>query len=336
MQTDPADLGRTRISVVVPAFNAAGYLAAALQSVADQSVRPYETIVVDDGSTDETQAVARSFGVTVIARANAGVSAARNTGTQAASGDYIAYLDADDVWAPEKLAVQSAALASYGRPAFAFTDYRMFDERGPRRRSSELSAHWAFRKIAGKISGRTAIVIEAGADEPVLYDSYIPPSAVLVRRADVLAAGGFDETLHAAEDYDFLLRLLRLVPGIAIMKPLLFYRQHAGQATAKTAAMKAGFFEVARRVAASPASYRAGDARYIARTEYLRHYRVGMQQARIGAFDEAVLGFERSLTARPSLGAWLALLGSRLCRSALGRGVFHQARSLWKRRPGRR
>jgi glycosyltransferase involved in cell wall biosynthesis len=239
---------------VIPAFNAAEFLGATLQSVVNQSQRPYEIIVVDDGSTDATPEIARSFGVTLISGANAGVSAARNVGVKAASGEYIAYLDADDVWTPDKLAIQSAALASYTLPAFSFTDYRLFDDRGVWRKKSELRGHWAFRKIVGNRSGQADLVIEARGKEPVLYDSYIPPSSVLVRRADVLAVGGFDESLRVTEDYEFYLRLFKRLSAVVVMKPLLLYRRHASQVTAKGPAMKAGFFPVARRVAAAPAN----------------------------------------------------------------------------------
>jgi glycosyltransferase involved in cell wall biosynthesis len=323
------------VSVVIPAYNAARYLAATLQSVAEQTAPPGEVIVVDDGSTDATVEIARSFGAHVLSVTNAGPSAARNAGTQAASGAYIAFLDADDVWLPEKLALQLAGLAAFGRPAFSFTDYRMFDEQGLRRRKSQLRGTPAFRKIAGNLR-RKRIVLETRGRRPLLYDSYIPPSSVLVRKSDVIAAGGFDETLRVTEDYEFFLRLFRIVPAVVLMKTLLLYRQHAGQATAKATVMKSGFFEVARRVAATPERYPPGDARYIARTAYLRYYGVGMQQSRLGDFDDAVESLQLSMAARPTVRAAVALAGVRILGSPAGRGAFHAVRTLWKRRPGRR
>jgi GT2 family glycosyltransferase len=333
MPTKPVDA--RQVSVVIPAYNAARYLAATLQSVAEQTSPPGEVIVVDDGSTDATVEIARSFGANVVSLTNAGPAAARNAGTNAASGEYVAFLDADDVWVPEKLAVQLAGLAAFGAPAFSFTDYRMFDEQGLRRRKSELRGTPAFRKIAGNLR-RKRIVLRTRGRRPILYDSYIPPSSVLVRKADLLAAGGFDETLRVTEDYEFFLRLFRIVPAVVVMKPLLLYRQHAGQATAKATLMKSGFFEVARRVAAAPNRYPPGDARYIGRTGYLRHYQLGMQQSRLGQFDDAVESLRRSIAARPTPGAVLALAGAQICRSAAGRGTFALVRTLWKSRPGRR
>lgn len=325
-----------RISVVIPAYNSAAHLPATLQSVFAQSTPPAEVIVVDDGSTDDTAAIARSFGAAVLSLANGGPSAARNAGTKAASGEYIAYLDADDIWVPEKLAVQYAALESYGLPAFSFTDFRQFDDRGVYNAKSELRRRSGFRKTAGRTRGQADILITAHGDRPVLYESYILPSTALVRRSEVLAVGGFDETLRAAEDYEFFLRLYNLVPAVVVMKPLLLYRQHAAQATSNAMSMKSGLFDVATRVAASPQRYPAADVKYIAATDYLRQYALGLKQARLGHFDAAVLSFERSCAARLTARASFALLGAQICRSAGGRFVFTTLRSLWKRRPARR
>jgi glycosyltransferase involved in cell wall biosynthesis len=100
-----------RIAVVIPAWNAERYLAEALASVFAQTLPPAEVVVVDDGSTDRTAAVAADVpGVTVVRQANAGAAAARNRGVVASSAPLIAFLDADDLWLPEKLARQSAAI----------------------------------------------------------------------------------------------------------------------------------------------------------------------------------------------------------------------------------
>ncbi len=107
------------VSVVIPAYNAAAFLAETLASVFAQTVPPAEIIVVDDGSTDDTAGIARNLGATVISRANGGISAARNTGVRAARSEYLALLDADDLWMPEKLEVQLAAFAAATVPSFS-------------------------------------------------------------------------------------------------------------------------------------------------------------------------------------------------------------------------
>ncbi len=334
MATEP--VSARGVSVVIPAYNAASHLAEALQSVSAQSAPPGEVIVVDDGSTDATADIARSFGARVITLANKGPSAARNAGVQEAGGDFVAYLDADDVWAPDKLAVQLRALAAHTGPAFSFTDFRVIDDGGVHRWKSELRRRPAFLRSAGFAIGRKEIVFASASHRPVLYGSYILPSSLLVRRADALAVGGFDESLRVTEDYEFCLRLFAIVPAVVILRPLLLYRQHPAQATSNATRMMAGFFEVAKRVAEAPQRYPQADARYIAETEYLRFYQLGMKQARSGLFDDAEQNLAKSLAARPTLSTRVALAGARACRSGAGRRSFDLVRTLWKRRPGKR
>jgi glycosyltransferase involved in cell wall biosynthesis len=332
----PQAAGCRTVSVVIPAYNASRYLAATLESVMQQDVPASEVILVDDGSTDDTVDIARSFGVTVISSRNGGASAARNVGTMAASGEYIAYMDADDVWPPEKLECQLAALRAYPRAAFSFTDFRVFNDEGVQKRTGLLH-HPAFRQVlrtAQPATDRSHIVIVADGQAPVLPECYIQPSSVLVRRADVLAVGGFDESVPLGEDYEFFLRLFKLIPAVAVMRSLLFYRQHPAQASARYTDVRAATLDIARRVALSPHRYPTADVKYMPTIAYRRYYRLGIEQARREHFDDAVDSLERSLTARPTFRARVALLAARLCRSVVGRTGFRLVRHLWKRRPG--
>jgi glycosyltransferase involved in cell wall biosynthesis len=325
-----------RVSVVIPAYNASAYLPATLRSIFDQSCPPGEIIVVDDGSTDDTVEVARAFDVRVIAVSNRGPSAARNIGMRSATGEYVAFLDADDLWTPQKLAVQCAALRSYARPAFSFTDYRVFDDRTVHTHSSGLRQHPAFRAIARRaknVSGRRDIVVAADGKHPVLYESYIQPSSVLVRLADAFAVGGWDETLRMSEDQEFFLRLFKILPAVGVMQSLLLYRRHAAQATAKSTAIMAGYLNVARCVAAAPYRYPVGDGRYIAASAHRRYYRLGIEQARLAQFDAAARSFGESLKARRTLRAGVALLGSQFCARPVGRRLFAITRRIVKFRP---
>jgi glycosyltransferase involved in cell wall biosynthesis len=106
------DPGPPLVSVVIPAYNAAAFLEDALASVAAQDYEPLEAIVVDDGSSDGTSEVARSFQppVTLIAQPHAGIGAARNAGVAAARGEFLAFLDADDLWTPSSLVLRLKAL----------------------------------------------------------------------------------------------------------------------------------------------------------------------------------------------------------------------------------
>ncbi len=171
------------ISVLIPVWNGARFLAAALGSVAAQTLAPIETIVVDDGSTDGSAQVAAGFPfVQVIRQENRGPGAARNRAAAAAHGDHLAFLDADDLWKPDKLACQLAILAA--RPAAGWVVCRhefLLDEGVPR-------PHWA------------------PTEEQAATMAAWLPSATLVRRDCFALTRGFDENLRYGEDLDWFAR----------------------------------------------------------------------------------------------------------------------------------
>lgn len=113
---------RPTISVIIPTFNCARYLPAAVQSVREQTLPVHEIIIVDDGSVDETPAVVAAFGIPVVSlrQAHEGIGAARNRGVDAAAGDYLAFLDADDLFTPAKCARQFEHLVQAGGPDISF------------------------------------------------------------------------------------------------------------------------------------------------------------------------------------------------------------------------
>jgi glycosyltransferase involved in cell wall biosynthesis len=139
-------------SVVIPVYNGARFLDAALASVFAQTYRPIEVIVVDDGSTDTTPAVvARWPQVRSVRQENAGVAAARNTGLALAGGDFVALLDADDVWEPDKLARQIAHLDAHPGLGYVCSRYRNFLEPG-HARPDWLSAKQLAEEHIGSLS----------------------------------------------------------------------------------------------------------------------------------------------------------------------------------------
>ena len=179
------------ISVIIPAHNRALMLADALSSVSAQTCRDYEVIVVDDGSTDDTERTVRTAGMPVryLRQAHSGVSAARNLGVAEARGEWIAFLDSDDRWLGEKLERQMAFVQSHDDVVACQTEeiwIRNGVRVNPRRRHL-------------KPSGDIFL--------PSLELCLVSPSAVLLRRATFERLGGFDEGLCACEDYDLWLRL---------------------------------------------------------------------------------------------------------------------------------
>jgi glycosyltransferase involved in cell wall biosynthesis len=195
--TDP-DPG---ISVVIPTFNSARFIRETVESVLAQTYRDREVIVVDDGSTDSTREVLEGFGkdVRCILQDNRGPSAARNRGVEAARGDWIAFLDADDLWDSRKLEVQMSFAAANPGIALLFSDEVEFDEHGVVRSSL----------IAGSRC-YPAIVDQVPIQEPVnklLIENFIPTSSVLVRRRCFDTSGLFDESLRVSEDRDLWTRI---------------------------------------------------------------------------------------------------------------------------------
>jgi hypothetical protein len=198
---------RATISVVIPCYNAERWLGEAITSCLKQTLLPSEIIVVDDGSTDASRAVAAWFGkaICLIAQDNRGGCAARNAGTAVATGRYIQYLDADDIITPHKLAEQVAALEETGADA-VYGDWRhQFHE--PDR---------TMRLDAVHVSGAQQDVLEA-----LLGGWWVSPAALLFRRTIVDAVGGWDESLPAAQDRDFFTQ-------VAMASRKIIYRRGCG------------------------------------------------------------------------------------------------------------
>jgi GT2 family glycosyltransferase len=202
----------TELSVVIPCYNAAPFLDEAISSVFAQTRSPSEVIVVDDGSTDGTTEIADRRGVRVIRlERNVGAAAARNAGLRAARGDLVAWLDADDIWKPEHLAIVVPLLERFPEAVLAFSLVETF--------GCETSV-WPALLAAGT---------PVDAEAECLRRCILPQNAVVVRRAEVLAAGGYDERLRLAEDYDLWLRLSRQYSFICTHQVTCNWRCHADQ-----------------------------------------------------------------------------------------------------------
>ena len=179
------------VTVIIPTYNRAGLVQEALASVKAQTFRDFEIVVVDDGGTDGTfEALAADPDFRVLRHpCRRGVAAARNTGVAAARGEWLAFLDSDDLWRPDKLARQMAFLESRPRMRLCQTD-EIWVRRGVR--VNKPAAH---RKVAGQIF------------LPSLARCMVSPSAAMLHRRLFEDHGAFDVTLPAAEDYDLWLRL---------------------------------------------------------------------------------------------------------------------------------
>lgn len=187
---------RITISLIVPTFNRAHTLRRALDSVYAQTLQPDEVLVVDDGSSDGTEELVRSEypQAQYLRQPNAGVSSARNRGIRAAQGDWIALLDSDDAWLPQKLARQVAVIAADPALSIVHTD-EIWIRRGVR--VNPMKKH---KKPDGAIFAQC------------LPFCVMSPSSVLIRKQVLFDVGLFDESLPACEDYDLWLKLCSRLP----------------------------------------------------------------------------------------------------------------------------
>jgi glycosyltransferase involved in cell wall biosynthesis len=207
------------VSVVIPAFNAERFIRDAVESVLGQTYPAHECIVVDDGSTDATPQIVESYDdVRLIRQPNLGVSAARNRGAGAATGNVLAFLDADDVCMPERLRHQVRELAE--RASVCLCAALLVDE--------SLTPVRVLR--TSPVPTQESLLLREGTL------SNVSSGSVLSRRL-FDAIGGFDERLSTSADWDFLFRALSLGPVSYVDEPLLLYRSHPGGMSRNVALM---------------------------------------------------------------------------------------------------
>ena len=207
-----------RVSVVIPTYNCARFLGRTIDSALRQTYRDFEVIIVDDGSTDETQAVIASYSdsVNYVYQSNQGASSARNLAIGHSGGEFIAYLDADDLWSPEKLARQVEYLDAHPACGFVHTEVSVIDEQ-------DQILHSLFNQETGRAIPQGRCVRD------VLLRSHIQTLTVMERRSAFDQAGSFDPRLPVAQDY--LHWILIALAGYEVgylPEPLGQYRWRAG------------------------------------------------------------------------------------------------------------
>jgi len=205
-----------KVSVIIPAYNRAQLLPRALATVFAQTYKDYEVIVVDDGSTDDSPQVVKQFAgrVKYIRKENGGSASARNRGIEEAQGEYIAFLDSDDTWVPEKLAEQVKVLDAHKNVGIVYARMPIINEKGEQ----------VGIKPAG-ISGRTF-------KELLEYWGDLPTSTVMTRKECFVKAGMFDTALTTMQDIDMWLRISRYYDLYEIEnKSLAYYYRHDEQIT---------------------------------------------------------------------------------------------------------
>jgi glycosyltransferase involved in cell wall biosynthesis len=229
------------VSVIIPTYNRAGLMVEALDSVAAQTHRDFEVIVVDDGSTEDiaARAAAHATRPRVIRQDRGGPAKARNRGLADARAAIVAFLDSDDLWLPTKLERFLAALATPGGPRIWYGPMNPIDDR---RRP---------------VRGRTKDCFEGDITERLFCKSFVHVPTVVCDRSLIVEAGGFDESLPVCEDYDLWLRLSAKRPFGLVAEPLSLRRLHGGRLSkadmSRNVAVKARMLERFYRSAAGTA-----------------------------------------------------------------------------------
>ncbi len=212
------------VSVIIPSYNYGHFVVDAVESALAQTYRPIEIIVVDDGSTDDTRDRLRGFAdrIHYVYQNNRGLSAARNTGIRLAKGEWIALLDADDVWHREKTEVQLRAV-------------RPFDEIGLVGSLPAVSLPESLppQPLVKRLSVRD-----------FLLSSRTGPSGALIRRNCFEVVGFFDEALRSIEDRDMWLRIAARFSCVQVVSPCWWYRPHAGQMSRRASRMVENYEKV--------------------------------------------------------------------------------------------
>jgi glycosyltransferase involved in cell wall biosynthesis len=220
------------VSVVIPTYNRADWLPQTLASVLDQTLKPMEVIVVDDGSTDGTAALARSFppSVKYFRIENSGVCRARNVGLGQATAPWIAFCDSDDLWRPDKLAAQARLVQEVPGLEYAFTNFRVvsnnvwsddtkFDEAPP--------GYW---DLPRRQVTPDAFVVDVSLYERLIGYQPIFPSTMIMSRNFAQRVGPWVDALGRtlSEDLEFILRCVDQPPIGVLSAPLVGIRKHAG------------------------------------------------------------------------------------------------------------
>jgi glycosyltransferase involved in cell wall biosynthesis len=269
------------VSVVIPSFNRGHCIQACIGSVLAQTFRDMEVIVVDDASRDDTAAQVSAIGDPRIRylrhESNKGGAAARNTGIQAARAGYVAFLDSDDAWSPDKLEKQLRHLDAKG-PAYGFS-YTWFIGRDPQGREV-----WRMDK---SIDGLAVV--------DLLVENCVGTfSSIVARRDALLAVGGLDEKMRSCQDWDLFVRLNALTRVCCLEEYLVSYLQNSGDK---------------HRISANPTSIVMGHRRMLQKLE--ARYADIPVEARAGSLR----GFSRAFAAAGAVGDVLRT-GTRMLRTA--------------------
>jgi len=279
------------VSVIIPAGNAEAFLKESIESVLIQTYQNFEIIVVDDGSIDKTRDIASGYGrkVTYLYQEHQGVSAARNRGIRSSCGDWVAFLDADDVWLPGRLEEGVEFCKNHQDVGLVFSDVELFSAEGV-----VLSSFLGEKSMGPRLLGGNGIVNDAF--ELLLDENFISTPTVMVRRDCLNAVGLFDESLHSVEDRELWLRVAAQYRIACIPKVLCRKRCHDSNISSDRLLALQSIIKVLERVAipsrdSNQRSSLAQRARLAA-----AYFALGYHYFNIGDYPQARQNFVASLS----------------------------------------
>jgi glycosyltransferase involved in cell wall biosynthesis len=287
-------------SVIIPSYNNSVFLPEAIESALSQSVSPLEVIVIDDGSTDNTRDIIEQYRrcIRYFFQENKGVAGARNRGIEEARGNLVAFLDADDIWLPEKLKRQVDYLAKHPHAGLVHSDLFHWDDHTGEKSLRPCGRH----EFSGPCYKR------------FFFGSRVLPSTVLIRKTCLSATFRFDERIRRAsvEDYDFFMRIARFYNLAYIDEPLILYRMHTSNATKQFLTMREGELYVVRKalMADPPLRREIGRSKVNGRLFDLS-FGIGYAYREASRRTDARRYFCMALSCRPySLHTWLLYIAS--------------------------
>jgi glycosyltransferase involved in cell wall biosynthesis len=221
------------ISIIIPVYNSQNTIKETIESVLTQSFTDFELIIINDGFQDSSLAVigqVKDERIRVFSYPQAGANASRNRGVDRAKGDYISFLDADDLWTADKLECQLKALQDNPEAAVAYSWTNCIDESG------KFLRRGSYRSCSGEVYAQLLLIdfLENGSNP-------------LIRREALTTVGKFDQSLTHAEDWDMWLRLAASYPFVAVPSPQILYRVSADSASNNLVKMEADCLRVIER-----------------------------------------------------------------------------------------
>lgn len=265
------------ISVIIPAYNASKTILETIQSIQAQTFEDFELIVINDGSTDGTLDLLTKIDeprLRICSYDNGGLPVARNRGIVQSSGQFISFIDADDLWKPDKLKLQLEALQKHPEAGVAYSWTAFIDEK------SEFLYAWE------------PLLFEGNVYPQLLVRNFISSgSNILVRREFIESAGEFDPSLKSVEDWDYYLRLAALCPFVLVPQYQILYRRSSQSMTSKVEVMeKANLIVIERAFKMAPA-----ELQFLKKRSLANAYRYLAKQCLNNLFDQSGIVDDKGL-----------------------------------------